>query len=301
MSEVKEVEFIQMHKGEIAIEVHPDAVEQHMKQGWKFGSPDPIAPAGSDRTQEAQIVVLVKMEKGGQVLDVNPVAVKLHEKQGWSVMDRAPDQAGKMPIKELVRLATEWHRAWAVERAAEGWNELEIAAGRKAAILDHPLVTVSKGKEKLQVNETTLADHIRAGWMPTGQAVDMRSEAGMVVPIRVNSIEHLLEQGWTIAETTKVITPAVETPLVPMWKGKDCIAVHVSAMLQHAAMGWSVEKLEQVIKDGQVKEIPCKIEDAYLAEGWQLLDGQKTSIPEEKTSKTESKEKAPASKRTKIG
>jgi hypothetical protein len=301
MPEVKEVEFIKMHLGQTAIEVHPDAVESHMKAGWKFGAPDLVIPAGSDRTQEAQVVNLVAMEKGGQVLDVNPVAVKAHEKQGWSVMDRAPDQAGKMPIKELVRLATEWHNAWATERATEGWNELEIAAGRKAAILDHQLVSVTKGKETLQVNESTLEAHIRAGWTPKAHAVDMRSEAGMVVPIRINSIEHLLDQGWTIAETTKVITPAVETPLVPMWKGSERIEVHVSTMLQHAARGWSVEELEQVIKDGQVKEIPCKIEDAYLAEGWQLLEGEKTSKPKEKPSSPESKVTAPASKRSKSG
>jgi len=300
MSEVKEVEFIKMHKGLIAIDVHPDAVESHMKAGWKFGAPDPIIPVAGD-TSTGQPVVLIAMEKSGQVLEVNPVAVKEHEKLGWTLMEGIPDQAGRMPLKELIRLATEWHNAWAAERVPEGWNEHEIAAARKAAVLDHPLVTVSKGKEKLRVNESTLADHIRAGWTPTAKSVDMCAPDGRIIPINTNSVVHLLDAGWTIAETTKVITPAVETPLVPMWKGSERIEVHVSAMLQHAGMGWSIEELEQVIKDGQVKEIPCKIEDAYLAEGWQRLDGSRSLKTEEKTPMPEVKVTAPTSKRSKSG
>jgi len=294
MLETKEVQLITMYKGQTTIEVHPDAVESHMKMGWKFGSPDPVAPAGSDRTQEAQIVNLVAMEKGGQVLDVNPTAVKEHEKQGWSVLDRTPDQAGKMPIKELVRLATEWYKAWATERAAEGWNYQEIKAGRKTEVLEPQLATVTKNGETLQVNQTTLAEHILKGWTPKAHAVDMRSPAGLVIPIRTNSVAHLLESGWEIAETSKVITPAVDSPLVPMWKNGERLEVHVSAMLQHASIGWSIEKLEQVIKDGQVKEIPLAIEDAYLAEGWERLDSKKPS-------KLEIKATASTSKRSKIG
>jgi hypothetical protein len=295
MLKTNEVEFITMHLGQTKIEVHPDAVKDHMKAGWQFGSPDPVpgaTPAGA--SSKNQVVELVAMEKGGNTIDVHPSALDAHKKQGWTIIDQAPDQAGKVPLKELIRLAQEWHRAWAAERAKEGWNDQEILFGRKAPVLETQLVEVSKGKETLKVNQAALEAHILAGWTPKAKAVDMRSPIGDVIPIRTNSIESLLEKGWKIADTAKEITPAIDSPLVPMWKDSERIEVHVSAVLQHAARGWSIEELELVIKDGQVKEIPCIVEDAYFGQGWELLVGLNPS----KSHKSESEKKTATSNRS---
>lgn len=288
---IDQVRFVKMHMGQTEIEVHPSAYEAHLKAGWELGAASAAAPTGSAAShKQDQVVELVTMQKGSEITKVNPATVEAHKKQGWVVVALSQD-AGKIPLKELVQLAEEWRKAWIVERRKEGWNDQEIAAGRKAAVEETKLVEVSKNGEKLMISEASLADHIHAGWTPKEHAVDMRGPNGQIVPIRGNSIEHLLEAGWVIVPShSKLISPAVESPLVPMWKKGERIEVNVIAVLQHAALGWSIEELDLVIKDGQVREIPGSVVDGYLAAGWELANSKK--IP-----KTEGKEKASASKR----
>jgi len=289
---IDQVKFVKMHMGQTEIEVHPSAYNAHLKAGWELGAAEAAVPTASAASKEqSQAVELVTMQKGSEIMQVNPATVEAHKKQGWVVVALFQN-AGKIPIKELVQLAEQWRKAWIVERRKEGWTEQDMAAGRKAAVEETKLVEVSKNGEKLMVSEASLAAHIHAGWTPKEHAVDMRGPNGQIVPIRGNSIEHLLEAGWVIVPShSKLISPAVESPLVPMWKDGEKIEVNVIAVLQHAAMGWSIEELDLVIQDGQVREIPASVVKDYLAAGWELVNSKKAP-------KTEGKEKASASKRT---